>query len=278
MSWFHIDTEKCDKDGACAMACPTRIITMSEKGPEPLPNAASHCLQCGHCAAICPKEAFHLHTPGGQPAFAIQTHLTLDETQMEQFLRSRRSIRRFNNRPVEPETFQRALGIAACAPTAGNFQPVKWLVINDKNDIRAIGSHVIDWMRDMLASDPLRAKRMNVRHLIRQWENGVDMILRDAPLLAFTYASDQFGLGTADCHTALAYLELALPVLGMGSCWAGYVAYAATSWQPLLDMLGLEDGHTCHGGLMAGYPVHRYHRVPDRKKPVVRYYKRNTPV
>jgi nitroreductase len=41
------------------------------------------------------------------------------------------------------------------------------------------------------------------------------------------HASNEFGSAAAGCHTAVAYLELALPGFGLGSCWAGYVNYAA---------------------------------------------------
>lgn len=53
-------------------------------------------------------------------------------------------------------------------------------------------------------------------------KDGADRICRDAPQLVFAHASNEFGSAAADCHTALAYLELALPGFGLGSCWAGH--------------------------------------------------------
>ncbi|MFA5903724.1 MAG: 4Fe-4S binding protein [Desulfobacula sp.] len=34
MNLFHIDTEKCGKDGICAIECPAHIIKMTEKSPD----------------------------------------------------------------------------------------------------------------------------------------------------------------------------------------------------------------------------------------------------
>jgi nitroreductase len=71
----------------------------------------------------------------------------------------------------------------------------------------------------------------------------------------------------------MAYLELALPGLGLGSCWAGYVNYAVGQWPDLKKELNLPKKHTCHGALMVGYPKYKYFRAPKRNAPVIRYYR-----
>ncbi|HSL62828.1 MAG TPA: nitroreductase family protein, partial [Desulfotignum sp.] len=68
------------------------------------------------------------------------------------------------------------------------------------------------------------------------------------------------------------YLELALPGFGLGSCWAGYVNYAAGQWPPLAEFLSFPENHSCHGALMVGFPKFRYSRAPRRNHPVVRYH------
>ena len=82
---------------------------------------------------------------------------------------------------------------------------------------------------------------MNLEALIDQWDKGKDRLCRDAPQLVFAYALNELGSATADCHTALAYLELALPGFGLGSCWAGYVNFAVSPWPNLAKELGLPE-------------------------------------
>jgi len=95
--------------------------------------------------------------------------------------------------------------------------------------------------------------------------------MRDAPHIAVAYASKEFGTAAADCHTALAYLELILPSLGAGSCWAGYLNYAANVWPELKKELRIPEGSRCHGGVLLGIPKITYKRIPPRNKPEIRF-------
>ncbi|WP_320042878.1 nitroreductase family protein [uncultured Desulfobacter sp.] len=272
MPLFKIDYDKCNKDGLCVLDCPAKIIEMKNEGPCLIKGAEKFCIRCGHCVAICPTGAFHLETNPPDACLPIQNDLILTPEQAEQFLRSRRSIRVYKKQPVPKDRFEKALSIACCAPTGSNKQPVKWLVFDKKKDVKDIASRVIDWMKFILEKDPQRASIMHIDKLINQWNMGIDRICRDAPQLVFAYASNGFGSAAADCHTALAYLELALPVFGLGSCWAGYVLYAATQWPELSEKLGLPGNHTCHGALMVGIPKTKYARAPKRNDPDVTYF------
>ncbi len=272
MSLFTIDLEKCNNDSRCALECPAVIIEMTEKGPVPAEDAEEVCIQCGHCVSVCPTGAFALKTLSPEDCIPIREEQDLDSEQIEYFLRSRRSIRRYKKKPVPRQIIEKALGVASHAPTGSNKQPVEWIVVDQKQHVEKIGSHVIDWMRYVVKKYPDVAETLSMEWLITEWEQGIDRICRDAPQMVFTHASNEIGTGAADCHTALAYLELALPGFGLGSCWAGYVNYAVGQWPPLAKELNLPDNHTCHGAVMVGYPKFKYHRVPKRNTPVIKYY------
>lgn len=271
MSLFTIDTEKCDKDGICAIECPAHIIEMTKNGPIPSEGAEDICIQCGHCVAVCPKAAITLDFLSPEECMPIKKELSLDAAHTEHFLRSRRAVRRYKDKPVPRELFEEALRIASCAPTGSNRQDVQWLVIDRKKDVEKIAAHVIEWMRYLLKTHPQIAQTLNMETLISHWEEGIDRICRDAPQLVFAYAPNEIGSAAADCHTALAYLELALPGFGLGSCWAGYVNYAAGQWPALSEELNLPENHSSHGALMVGFPKFKYHRAPKRNAPVIRY-------
>lgn len=272
MTLFTIDLEKCDKDGLCALDCPAHVIKMTKEGPVPVNGAEDFCIQCGHCVAVCPKAAFSLNSLSPDQCMPIEKDLALTPEHTEHFLRSRRSIRRYKNKPVPRDKFEKALGIACCAPTGSNKQSVRWLVIDKKVDVEKIGGLVIDWMHHVVKKYPQMAQMLNMEALIDQWNKGVDRITRDAPQLVFAYASNEYGSAAADCHTALAYLELALPGLGLGSCWAGYINYAAGQWPGLAKELNFPENHTCHGALMVGIPKMKYYRAPERNVPDITYH------
>ncbi len=68
----------------------------------------------------------------------IRKDLVIDPFQAEQFLRSRRSIRKFRAKPVEREKIEKLLQIAGYAPSAHNAQPVHFLVIEDTKEVKRI--------------------------------------------------------------------------------------------------------------------------------------------
>lgn len=272
MALFKIDQTRCDKDGLCALDCPAHIIEMTDDGPSLKKGGQNFCIQCGHCVAICPKAAFSLETLSPDQCMPIDRKLDLDANHIEHFLRSRRSIRRYKQKPVPSDLITQALSVACCAPTGSNRQSPRWLVINKQEDVKKVAGYVIDWMRYVIQNHPQIAQVFNMEALVTEWDKGIDRITRDAPMLVFAYASNDVGSAAADCHTALAYLELALPGFSLGSCWAGYVNYAASQWPALGEMLNLPEKHTGHGALMVGYPKIKYARAPRRNTPDVRYY------
>ena len=103
MGLLIVDEDKCQKDGICAKECPMAIIRLQGEGGYPalLPGTDPFCIRCGHCVAVCPQGALgHTQIPL-EACPPIDTALSITETQAVQFLRSRRSVRFFQNRTVE---------------------------------------------------------------------------------------------------------------------------------------------------------------------------------
>lgn len=271
--YFSVDYSKCNQDGLCVLECPAKIIEMDEKGPVVIEGAEDTCIQCGHCVAICPEAALTLDFLSPEACRAVDEKLQLTPDHVDHFLRSRRSIRTYRNKSVPPDVLEKCLSLAAAAPTGSNRQSVKWLVVHDKKDVQSIAAHVIDWMRHVLTHAPEIAARLNMQKLIEAWEAKIDRICRDAPHLIFAYALKENGIAKADCDTAIAYLELALPSFGLGSCWAGYVTFAVNQWPPLAAFLGVQDDHQVHGAVMVGYPKFTYKRIPSRNKAEIVFFK-----
>ncbi len=127
MGLIKIDETKCKKDGACTRDCSPDIIRLSEQTglPEIVPGGDAACIFCGHCVAVCPEGALS-HEGFPQEMLPSSTkNLAIDEARAVQFLRSRRSVRLFKERPVEKEKVTRLIELARYAPTAGNSQSVQ---------------------------------------------------------------------------------------------------------------------------------------------------------
>jgi len=269
--FFQVDLDTCNSDGLCSHICPAKLIEMVDNQPSLVHKGEQACIRCGHCVAICPEEALSLEFLSSEDCLTIDHAGKLERIQVEQFLRSRRSIRTYRKKPIPKKLLEHVLQIASSAPTGSNRQPVKWLVIYEKSDVHHLGSLVVEWMRFVDSANPAMSEQYFMKHLVEAWDDGADRICRDAPHLIFAYTEKSVASGATDSHIALAYLELALAGFQLGSCWAGYVTMASNLWPALAEFLGLSHEYQIHGAVMLGYPKFEYKRIPPRKKADIRY-------
>ena len=108
---FYVDPEKCKRDGICVEACGFRLIKKAEADSVPTPIAGSEelCVSCGHCVAVCPTGALSHHAIRPKDCPNIREELLINPEQAEQFLRSRRSIRSYSDKPVERDKLNKLI-------------------------------------------------------------------------------------------------------------------------------------------------------------------------
>lgn len=268
MSLFVVDQEKCKQDGLCVAECPMRIIQLEDEKsvPTPTDDADELCIGCGHCVAICPHGAMSHRSMTPEQCPPVRRDYLLNPEQVEHFLRARRSIRTYEDQPVEREILTKLIDIARYAPSGHNIQPVRWLVIYNTKEVRRLAGLVIDWMRDLLKKEVPIAKKLHMDRVVAAWESGVERICRGAPHVIVAHAPREDRTAPAACTIALTYLELAAPSFGLGACWAGYFNAAANMWPPMQEALDLTKGHISFGAMMVGYPKYKYQRLPLRNE------------
>jgi nitroreductase/NAD-dependent dihydropyrimidine dehydrogenase PreA subunit len=271
MNPLTFDLEKCTRCGACVAECPLRLVTLREEGPGVVAGDEELCIACGHCVAVCPEAAAsHVEVPVGDCPPLDASVAPKAET-VEAFLRARRSIRQYQGTPVSPELLERLIRLACFAPSGHNSQPWEWLVISGRAELDALAGHVLAWMRERETDQPELFQRLRWDRILDAAAAGQDRILRGAPHLVIVHAAKDNRLAPAASITALAYLELAAPSLGLGTCWAGYLTTAAGVFAPLQGALGLPEGHVTYGAAMVGHPAVHYARFPVRREPRIRW-------
>lgn len=266
MSLFTIDEKWCRKDGFCVAECPAMIIEMkrADSFPKPVEGAEERCINCGHCVAVCPHSALSLARMPIETCTPVKEDLALDPEHVEHFLRSRRSIRSYQDKPVERESIQKLIDMARYGPTGSNSQQVQWLVASSREEVVKLTDIAIDWMKSMVKAKNPMAEQFQMAGIIRAWKNGIDIICRDAPALVITHGPETYPVMTIDSTIALTFFDLAAPSLGLGTCWAGFFMAAASYWPALIEVMELPEGHKPFGAMMVGYPEHRFHRLPVR--------------
>lgn len=270
MELFTVNLQTCNFDGLCAAVCPLGIIDWTPgSAPTPAVGAGSACILCGHCVAVCPTGSFSHRDMAVESCAPVRPEWRLSPEQGEHFLRARRSVRVYKNKPVDRDVLARLIDVARYAPSGINSQGARWLVLGDRDELRRLAGLVTDWMRWMQSNMPEAARGLHLDRTLERWNSGQDVILRGAPAVIVAHAEKDNRMAPTTCTIALAYLELAATSMGLGTCWAGYFNAAATTYPPMLEALGLPEGHQCHGAMMVGYPQFDYHRLPTRKSPEI---------
>lgn len=265
MAHIIVDQALCTRCNICATVCPSGIIDSADKAnlPQVQETSVSSCLNCGHCEAFCPSHALLLDLRPDEKVPLPTGAGNISPEDMEFYLKKRRSVRHFTKEPVPREKILEVLDIARYAASGTNGQPVQWLVVHDPAKVRKIAELTIEWMRTLLNTPhPMSGY---VPMLISAWEQGNDIICRDAPHLLFAHIPEGNPIAPVDAIIALTHFDIAAPAFGIGTCWAGFVAAAAMFYEPLQKELGLPAGRKCAYSMMFGHPQYKIYGIPRRK-------------
>ncbi|HHV55687.1 MAG TPA: nitroreductase family protein [Firmicutes bacterium] len=146
-------------------------------------------------------------------------------------LRTRRSIRRYADKPIPKEILAEIVDIARLAPTANNRQPWDFVVVTDRQVLKTLGE-TADWGKHIAEAAAC-----------------VAIVVQPG-----TWARE-------DGANAATYLALAARAHGIGSCW---VAGDPSPFAPKVkELLGIPQGQHLTCLMPLGYPAEEPH--PDKR-------------
>lgn len=272
MELFSVVRDCCVQDSHCLNACARGLLTLDEDGfPSLAKEKEQRCTRCGHCAAVCPTGALHIGVAEEENIEPIRPEHRVNFAQARQFLRSCRSIRNFQQQAVAHKDIEELLQVARLAPSGGNNQMVRWVVVEGKASMRRMSDLVAEWFDTDARANPKYAARYAIDNILARYRAGEDVILRGAPNAVLAYTSNKASWGPVDSAIALTYFNLAAHAQGLGCCWGGYLTRAAEVSAPLKEFLGLEQDQTVQGALVFGQPDLEYLAVPVRNPVQVRW-------
>lgn len=264
MPVFKVDAEKCRKDGICSKVCPAKIIGNDENGlPYVIAAKADYCIGCGHCVAFCPHGASSLDGLPMQTVRKINRALLPSPEAVAELMQSRRSVRTFSDKKVAREVVERIVMLTSAAPTAKNQRKIRWVMVEEEQNIRRLVELVGEYMNAVAGENPSTTQQRAAKTLAAMVEKGQDPILRGAGQLAVAVVqNDEWG--AKDAGIALAYFELAAQSLGVGCCWGGYLTGAAEHSSGIKKLLGVGPDELVGGAQMFGYPALKPTYTPPR--------------
>jgi len=145
MAIVEFNRETCTKCGTCSVVCDWGLVDLREDGfPGFFPGADEFCIDCGQCVVICPTGSVrHQEMPIEQCRPIIKKQ-EVSYTQASSLIKSRRSIRIYKDKPVPRELIENVIDVARYAPTADNFEEVRWLIIDSKEELQKLNIISLD--------------------------------------------------------------------------------------------------------------------------------------
>lgn len=292
-----INSERCKKDGLCAMICPVGVIQQDEKVTVPKISGeyVARCIACGHCMAICRHGAISHSEFPATTVRAIPFEQMPTAEQVQVLLKTRRSIRAFRDKPLARDIIERIIDGARFAPSGHNSQSTEFLVVQDRAVLNKVSAMVIEYLkfeikrfanpffktvalaadRDVAESGLHEIPRF--KQMIQMFESGTDPVLNEAPVLLAFHARRTVGFGDVNAQLALQNASLVAHALGIGHFYTGWVlapcrAPMARAWNRRMpNLLGIPPDNNLYGALALGYPIPRFKNMIERKSPRIRW-------
>ena len=286
MSWVTIDKDKCTVCGTCVERC----ACFSENNGEIFAAADENCcMLCGHCVSLCPTGAISHSQMDMDNFIELDEEIKIKTDDFIDFIRRRRSHRRFLDKPVPREVLDQLVDVCRYAPTGSNVQNVEILILQDPEKIKKLsdltlesfekahkileqrtkaiidaGNEVPPDMQYSLEVLRLRNERMATR------EPGRDTVFHKAPVVWIFHSPEATSAPKDNGVIASTTVAMTAMTMGLESCYIG-IFEAAASYRPIKEIVNLPAGHKIFSVLIMGYPEWTYHRTVDRKPIKVRY-------
>jgi nitroreductase len=172
---------------------------------------------------------------------------------------ARRSIRRYQEKPVPKDTVKKLLSAAAMSPTAMNRQPWRFVVIENKEKIKELSRHV----KKQLG---LLGYGLRFTEIVKSQD---DTVFYGAPLLILVSAEKNDQWSRINCGILAQTMFLAAHSLGLGSCFIGF-ANSLNDDPAVMTDLSIPKDHDLIAALIFGYPSEKKD-APVREPRVIKW-------
>lgn len=171
---------------------------------------------------------------------------------MLDFIKSRRSTRKFKSEMVPDELIEQVVEAGRYAPSGGNSQSTHFIVIENKE--------ILDKLADLAKAEfaKMEIKPDTYKSLVNSIQasrNGKYVFHYNCPVLIVTANKKDYGNNIADCACALENMMLMANALDLGSVWINQLRWLNENPVLLEAMreIGLEDDERVYGALALGY-------------------------
>lgn len=284
-----IDADLCTRCGLCEVACLGRLVDSAASTINP-----DGCILCGHCIAVCPVGAITVRTAEStdaqQGTSSVQNIFlqpeklsgkSADPAAFANLVRSRRTCRRYQNRPVDSTLLDQLIDLARWTPTGTNSRSVHLTVLATPERVASFSNSAMTFFvkAARLLINPVvlpllypfitRKKALRVKGFAERYfdrfRSGEDVLAHGAAALVIFHAPRSASTPQADCVICATTMTLHAETLGLGTCFNGFAVYALSLSRKLRREYGIPANHRVHETLLVGHPAVRWHNLPPRE-------------
>lgn len=250
---INIDLSQCIGCALCQSDCPANNILITDQKAN---IKFQDCIKCGHCVAICPKSAVTITGFNEMPT-ELSKNITLDNQLLMEALRSRRSIRQFQDKPISPDIIDQIIEAGRLTPTAKNAQDVSYVVLShEKNTLEKVAVNFFKKLQPWVGLFSRAAKNLKIDD---------NFFFKQAPIVIVVLSNN-----TINGSLAAANMALMAEANGLGVLYSGFFAFAANYSLTLRKVLG-SDKNKAVTALVLGYPNVKYLRTTQKADASISY-------
>ncbi len=170
-----------------------------------------------------------------------------------ELIRTRRSTRKYLDKPVEEEALQQIVEAGRCAPSGSNSQTTRFFVITDRALLDELAVTVKEEFAKMEVTPGMYRSMAGA---IRAAKGEKYVFHYNAPALIVTANKKDYGNNMADCACALENMMLMANALDLGSCWINQLRWLNENGRLLRRFreLGLAEDERIYGAVALGWP------------------------
>jgi nitroreductase/NAD-dependent dihydropyrimidine dehydrogenase PreA subunit len=303
MGRMKVNKDKCTKCGLCMKNCPFQAWEEDEEG-FPKIKEVYECFSCFNCMVPCPVDAVEIvdtyHVSDGfwkTGDYPVPFKLPLEPkdeegnptewNEIEKLVLNRRSVRNFKDKAIPESIITRVLEAGRFAPSAGNCQPWKFIVITNKEIINEMEQAVFSGIgmiysmytnKDMVKNlapfvqgPPLNPGTFDPRLAL----GGMGAIVKGKDIMGAAFNApviilllgDRRSIASPELNIGICgqNMNLVANSLGIKGLWNGFIASVTNTNRPLKEKLGIKDPWVAITSMCLGYPKFKQEGIVPRE-------------
>jgi nitroreductase/NAD-dependent dihydropyrimidine dehydrogenase PreA subunit len=262
---FKVDSSACVKCGACVRDCAFKVLSVDDNSLPAMPHPEK-CMRCQHCFAICPTGAITFDGVKSSDAMEVKGLSLPNAEQVSNWIKSRRSIRKFLPEDVDPAVLDKVLKLLANSPTGCNARSLTFTCYPNRAAVDEFRSAFLKAVEEHRDGAKLLPRWLAIP-AIKLRKGGDDIFFRGASGILIV-SSDETASGVTtpmeDVTIACSNFELIANANGIGTCWCGFLKLVQNEIPELLEKAAGIRRTTPFYAILFGKSAVKYARCAER--------------